>query len=414
MAPIMRLFSHIVCSALCCLPVRAQQPLSDAQHLAAACNRFAADLHGELGAQPTCSPVSIALSLMMLVPGARGATAKELADTLHLPEDLRGGRLQAAAAELLVAADMMSTGSPSRPQRPPALLWSNNIWLQEGHRVSATYVDLLRQSFGAAQWHVDFAADADVARRAINSHIAKATHQRIEDLLAPGVIVPTTRVVLTNALWFKARWEHPFWEKHTLLSPFVLDAGTAVEVSMMRQTHRFLYAEDAAWHCLSMPFDGTSIRCEIILPRAGTSLRAAEAVLLSGKYVGALAGARVKVDLPRFEIAGAHRLKPVLAALGVKESFTGDADFSGICAGEPLVVDELVHQSWFTLDEDGAEAAAATATTLRAGSELPPDEIKVFTANRPFAFVLRDQRSGLILFVGRVTDPRSKPAKAQR
>lgn len=398
----------LLLTAASCLPVLAQQVTPDAKRLATACNQFAADLHGKLAAagHPTCSPGSIATTLLMLLPAARGATATELAEVLHLPADLRDERMHSAATELLQQAGLMSTGSPRRDQPPALLSLSNDLWVQSGKPVAPAYVDLLRNSFGAAQWATDFEADAEAARTAINAHIAKATNQRIKELLAPGMILGSTRVVLTNALWFKARWEHPFWSKNTKEAPFTLASGTQVAVPMMYQAGFFAYTEDAAWQCLSMSFADSSIQCDILLPREGTPLAAAEAALLAGKYVATLRGERVQVRLPRFQVAATHRLAGALAALGLRRAFvTGDADFSGMGTGEPLVIDDIVHQTWIAVDEEGAEAAAATATVLKAGSAAPQGEPKVFTADRPFAFVLRDHRTGLVLFVGRVDNP---------
>ncbi len=393
------------------MPALAQKPPGDAQRLATACNQFAADLHGKLAASgsPTCSPASIAIALLMLLPGARGDTAKEIATVLHLPEDLRGERMHRAARDLLQGVGLMQNGSPNRDVPPSPLVITNDLWVQQGFAVVPAYRDLLRSSFAAAQRDVDFAADAEVARQTINAHIAKATNDRIRDLLQPGMILPGTRVVLTNALWFKAAWEHTFWNKNTKDAPFTLADDSVVQVPTMRQTQVFGYADSDDWQVLMLPFASSGIVCEIVLPREGKPLATAEQALLGWTYRPTVQFERVDVELPRFQVAAAHRLSDALMALGLHAAFDGDrADFTGITTKEPLVIENVVHQTWIQVDEEGAEAAAATATVLKAGSAMPQGEPKLFHADRPFAFGLRDRQTGLLLFVGRVSDPRSK------
>lgn len=403
-----RSLSPWLLTAALAAPALAQKPMSDAQQLAAACNQFAAELHPRLDGNPTCSPTSIAIALLMLLPGARGDTAAELAHVLHLPADLRGARLERAAGDLLRELGILTTGSPNRDV-PLSPLWiTNDLWVQTGSELNVGYTDALRSSFAAGLWPLDFRRDHEAARVFINDHIAKATNDRIRDLLQPGLVLPSTRLVLTNALWFKASWEHTFSKKATADAPFVRDDGNTVHVPTMAQTDQFAYAEAPGWQCLSMAFREGSIVCDLLLPRAETTLPEAERVLLSGSYVDALRGERVKVWLPRFTVSGQHDLQKALSDLGVRAAFTTRADFTGITTEEPLLISEIVHRTWIQVDEDGAEAAAATATVLRAGAKMPQGEPKQFRADHPFAFVLRDRRTGLVLFVGRVTDPQAQ------
>lgn len=382
---------------------------SDAQRLASACNQFAADLHGQLAAsaQPTCSPGSISIALLMLLPAARGATADELATVLHLPEDLRGDRMHKAARDLLGAVGLLPTVSPHGDREAPPLVITNDLWVQTGYDLVPSYVELLRRSFAATQRHADFRADAEAARTTINDYIQDATNDRIRDLLPPGLITPLTRVVLTNALWFKAGWEHPFSKRGTEPLPFTLAGGESVKVPTMRQVQFFGYAEQDGWQVLTMPFRGTTIECEIVLPREGAALADAERALLTRAYGATVQHERVHVELPRFTVQAAHGLQTALKALGMRTAFDArGADFSGMDPKNDLVVADVVHQTWIAVDEEGAEAAAATAVVLKERGAVRPSEPKQFQANRPFAFGLRDRETGLLLFVGRVSDPR--------
>jgi serpin B len=387
--------------------VFAQQPADDAAKLAAACNAFATTLHAQLanGAEPTCSPASISIALLMLLPAARGNTEAELTALLELPDGLRGDRLHAAASELLSRSGLVVGREDRRGKR--LLRISNDLWVHEDYELVPAYADVLRGSFSAAVQRIDF-EQCEAARQRINDHIAKATNDRIRDLIPAGLIVPTTRVILTNALWFKAAWKHPFWKEATKPRPFTLADGAKVDVPTMHLAKPLAYSESDDWQCVALPFEDTAIRCEIVLPREGVPLATAEAAMLSGDCLGTLRAETVRVALPRFRVAARHGLKSALQALGLRDAFSpGAADFSGMSPKNDLFLSDVVHRTWIDVDENGAEAAAATAAVLEAKSARP-GEPKDFIANRPFGFVLRDADTGLILFVGRVSDPRTQ------
>lgn len=390
-----------------CLPfaASAQDPAADSKALAAALNRFGAALHRQLGTTgaPTASPASIAFTLAMLLPGARGDTAAELAAGLQLPDELRGERLHAAVHRLLTDSGIAAPAKPGGPQ----LRLANDLWVQRGLSLDPGYTATLRRSFAAGHHLLDFRSAPDAARRQINAAIAKATKDRIAQLLGEDDVTAVTRTVLTNAIWFQAAWHEEFPEGATRDDPFTLGDGTAVRVPTMHRQSHFAYAATDAWQCVALAFADSTLHCELIVPRDGHTLATAEAALLAGEPMAALQGAKVDVSLPRFRIQSRHRLREALLALGFRTIFDpASADFRGITTTEPLVVDNVVHECWIQVDERGAEAAAATATTMRAGSAARPETVHTFRADRPFAFLLRDRRTGLVLFVGRVDDPR--------
>lgn len=372
----------------------------DSTRLATALNTFAAKLAPELDGVATCSPASIGIALLMVLPGARGETATELERVLSLPSDLRGERLHAAARELICLLRGTVDGDTATELR-----LCNDLWLQKDFALLPDYVKALRHQFDAAANDVDFVGEPEAARAAINRKVAGVTDERIRDLVPADLITPDTRVVLTNATWLRGYWLHPFREKGTKPSPFTRVDGSLVEVPTMHVVEQFGYAEHEAMQFVRLPFADGDVVCDVVLPKAGAKLADAERSLLRGDYVGALASESVKVALPKFTVAGKVRLKEVLMRLGLKSAFDGErADFTGMRTERDLCIDEVVHQTWVAVDEYGAEAAAATAVTMkRWGAELPK-EPKVFAADRPFAFVLR-HRSGLVLFAGRVEDP---------
>jgi serpin B len=393
-------------------PVLAQQELADAKLLATACNQFAADLRGTLASDgnQALSPASIAIALLMLEPGARGETAAELARALHLPAPLHGDRLAQACRSLLHTIGSNTEGK--RPRDWPQLRIVNDLWTQTSFAIRTEYTSTLRSGFGASHREVDFRAAPDRARELINDHVADATENRIRELLTPDLVGRATRMVLTNAMWFRGTWQYTFQVENTQAQPFRLASGEAIQVPTMHQTASFRYAESGAWQCLSLPFTHGDIVCEVMLPRPAQSLAQAERDLLLGAHTAQLQPRTVQVQLPRLQVGGSFRLHEALQALGIRAAFTaGKADFRGIRDANDLVVDEVVHRAWLAVDEAGAEAAAATAVLFKSASAAPNDLVH-FVADRPFALALRDSKTGLVLFSGRVHDPRAGQPKA--
>lgn len=390
-----------------------QSAADDARLLASAANRFGAALHAQLGAgpTPTASPGSVAVALLMLLPGARGDTEQELRTVLQLPDELRGARLHAAAKALL---DGLVQKAPGGRDQGAQLRLVDDVWAQTGYPILPEYTNLLRSSYAANVHGVPFATDPAKARQQINGHIAAVTNQRIPELLPPDLITPATCVVLTNAIWLKAAWLHPFSEGGTASRSFTLGDGTPVDVPTMTGSETFGWSETAAWQCVALPFADCTIVAEFIVPRAGHDLATAERALLAGEPAAARQDALVHVQLPKFRVAASHRLEVPLRALGLRAAFDPKlADFTGITPRRELVVDDVVHQTWIQVDEQGAEAAAATAVVIKRGS-AGGGERRQFVADRAFAFTLREMKSGLVLFVGRVTDPRQAATAAGR
>jgi len=377
------------------LMLSAQDAATDDQRLVDALNHFAGDLHGQLanGDMPVSSPASVAFALLMLLPGARGETADELAATLRLPEGLRGQRLEDAIERLLKTYDIDGLEMRLR----------NDLWIQTGHEVVPAYARTLRQKFAASLRQLNFAGDLDDARQQINSYIDKVTNHRIPQLLTS--LPQNTRHVLTNAIWYRGRWRFDFY-RPKMREAFFVTADQSVKVPMMHAEDHFHYRESDAWQYVALPFRDGSIEFELILPRPGHDLADAEAALIRGLHQGKRTTSRLRLSMPTFRMRIRGNLRAPLQSLGLAAMFqTNRADFSGIDAKTPLNIDDIVHGTWINVDENGVEAAAATALLMEAGAAIQPDEPKTMRADRPFAFSLRDRRSGLLLFVGRVTNP---------
>jgi serpin B len=382
----------------------AEQPAADARAVVQGNNAFAFDLYGQLRSKEGnlfFSPYSISAALAMTSAGARGQTLDEMTKTLHYPaqETLHPG-FQALTAGL--------NGDPN-VRRGYQLSTANALWGQEGFGFRPDFLKLTRDHYGAGLREVDF-GDEPTARRTINAWVEKETHDKIKDLIPPNLLTADTRLVLTNAIYFKGDWASQFKKDRTRDEPFFLADGKQVKTPLMHQTGTFGYAETATCQALELPYVGKDLSLLVLLPTKADGLAALEKGFSADTVNGVLGRLRatqdVDVTLPKFKTTAAFRLEAELMALGVKRAFGGGADFSGM-AGSPgdLFISSVVHKAFVEVNEEGTEAAAATAVTLGGTSSAVPPPKPVFRADHPFVFLIRDNKSGTILFLGRLADP---------
>lgn len=362
---------------------------------------FGTDMYlvlSEQAADTVFSPVSVASALRMALCGARGRTAAELARAL------RSGDSPEAAAEGLrslsaVLRDVTADGSVTL--RAP-----NTIWVQSGLPLRPEFTSRL----GDAAWaDADFARAPDQARAEINQMIAGQTEGKITDLLGRGVIGPLTRLVLANAVYFKARWVEPFGEKSTIDAPFYPDGPDqpSLTARMMRGSAVRTYLRGDGYQAVLLPYLGGRISMAVVLPDgplAGLRPKIGAAGL-GGLFAGATRY-QVTLSMPRFRLEAAFNLVPTLQRLGVNEAFGDGADFGGITAAEPLRIGAVAHKAYVDVDEHGTEAAAATAMIWRAAGMPRPSPPVTMVVDRPFVFAIIETATGLPFFLGQVTHPR--------
>jgi serpin B len=344
------------------------------------------------------SPYSISRALAMTCAGARGATAGQISDALHftLPDE----RLHAAFATLQGRLDR-GTGAAE-------LGVADALWGQREYHFIEPFLSRLREFYGAKLAEVDFEQATEAARDAINSWTAEATDQRIPELVKPQILDPSTRLVLTNAIYFKGRWATEFDPAETAPAPFTGPGGERVEVRMMHRKARFPYAETADLQALELPYKGDALSMVVLLPKRVDGLRKLEDSLASGtlgRWLPAPEGRHdVLVYLPKFEIRADFRLDEGLKALGMTDAFAlPPADFSGMTGRLELFISAALHEAFVAVDEEGTEAAAASAMSM--GLSGPPPTLPVFRADHPFLFLIRENESGSVLFLGRVVRP---------
>ncbi|MDB5308116.1 MAG: hypothetical protein JWO38_2318 [Gemmataceae bacterium] len=385
-------------------------PMTASTALAAGSNAFAFDLYAQLRKKPGnlfVSPFSIATALGMTSAGARGTTLDEMGKVLHLPEDPHP-----AFGELL--ARVNRTGTTRK--RAYQLTTANAIWAQQGYPWRAAFTDLTRKYYGAGLVETDFGMPEE-ARRAINAWVEKETREKIKDLIPPGIITPLTLMVLTNAVYFKSDWAAQFKKEFTKDQPFTAADGSKPDVPLMTQTGTFGYGEFSySFHSraadrgqvLDLPYAGKDLSMLVLLP--GNGLAGLEDQLSAdtlATWTRDVRPQRVEVFLPRFklEMKEPLRLGDPLKALGMKAAF-GPADFSGMHAGqEKLFISEVLHKTFVDVNEEGTEAAAATAVVMTRTASVVATP-KVFRADRPFLFLIRENTTGNILFLGRYANPK--------
>lgn len=369
-------------------------------------NAFALALYEVLRAEEGnlfFSPYSISAALAMTYAGARGETEAQMAKTLRfaLPQADLHASFRALAAELAKRGE----GAKASDGKGFRLNIVNALWGQEGYSFLQSYLDLLSAYYGAGMERVDY-SPPDKARALINDWVSKQTEERIQDLIPEGGVNELTRLVLTNAIYFNAAWATQFDVVDTAELPFTRRDGSQVSVPMMSQTESFNYTTGNGYLAVELPYDGREMSMVIILPeqaRLDVYDRPLSAETLE-KLLAGLAPQQVALTMPKFEFDAAFSLREALSAMGMPVAFSADADLTGMAAERELFISDVFHKAFVKVDENGTEAAAATAVVvgLTAFNPVEPIEVKV---DRPFIFLIRDVKTGSILFLGRVVDP---------
>jgi serpin B len=346
------------------------------------------------------SPYSISLALAMTYAGARGETAQQMADTLHftLPQAL----LHPAFNSLDLELSERGQGAKGKDGEGFRLNIVNAIWGQKDYKFLPTFLDTLAENYGAGLRLLDFVGAPEESRLTINNWVSDQTEGRIEELIPQGLISAITRLVLTNAIYFNAAWQHPFNQDMTEDGPFYLLDGGKVTVPMMRQTELFGYTEGDGYQAVELEYDGGELSMIILLPQVDRfeTFEASLDTQLVDAIVKDLEPRRIDLMMPRFEFESSFSLREVLAQMGMPVAFSGSADFSGMTGNYDLFIADVVHKAFVSVDEAGTEAAAATAVGMEL-TAVPEEPVEV-TIDRPFIFLIRDIQTGTILFVGRI------------
>ncbi|OLD47143.1 MAG: hypothetical protein AUI48_05005 [Chloroflexi bacterium 13_1_40CM_2_68_14] len=387
---------------------------------------FAAHLYGQLSLRSGnlfCSPAIIRLALAMAYAGARGDTASEMQRVLALgPEGhtaftklLRGWEKLAHPDDPCVAeraaADpaMQKYYEDELDRRRIVLRVVNRLWAQSGYRFRDEFLALLRDQYLAPLAEFDFHRDPEAGRAQINKQVSAETEQKITELIARGLITEDTRLVLTNAVYFKAQWREQFRLSATCEEPFFAEGKREVRVPLMRQIGTYQLGTFAGGQLLELPYASGELVMDVVLPAERDGLPEIERQFAGGGLRGwldVLKTARVDVTLPRFKTSSSFELAEAIGRLGMAKAFRyRDADFSGMDGTRELFISAVAHQALVDVDEHSTEAAAATALGLMLGRAPSAKAPVPFRADHPFLFLIRDTTSAAILFLGRLVNP---------
>lgn len=387
-------------------PVLSQE--QQTQALVEGNNRFALELYAKLRSGEGnlfLSPYSISTAFAMTYAGARDATAAQMADVLRFPVEKKiTSNEQLAAAFGRLQKTLMADPN----EKGYELSVANALWGQKGYEFKEQFIDLVQTDYNGRLSELDFAAAAESARKTINTWVEKKTKNKIKELIKPGMLNSMTRLVLTNAIYFKGNWAEQFKESMTHPAPFTLADGKRIDVPMMNQSNKFKYAETGQIQILEMPYSGDDLSMIILLPRKGVRLSDFEKTLSVknlSPWISKLRKRKVIVSIPKFKITSEFSMASVLRAMGMTDAFTpGRADFSGMNGRKDLFISAVVHKAFVEVNEEGTEAAAATGVAIGITS-ISPSRPPIFRADRPFLFLIRQNKTTSILFIGRVANP---------
>ena len=360
-------------------------------------NQFGYDLFQKLRLKDGnlfCSPYSINSCLAMAAVGARGNTAQQMTKVLHLPPNV--------SEFSSLHAGIMNT-----------IRIANALWGQQDYYFSKEFVQQVQSLFRAEARSMDFKNKAEDSRLVINRWVEEQTKDLIKHLLPAGSVRSDTRLILTNAIYFKGDWEHPFQERWTKPQDFHLTSSSRVQSAMMNQTVTVPYSETSDWQAVELPYMHGRLAMVVLLPLKKHRLPSVEGNISTATLQQIDKGwqnLKVILTLPKIKTSYEAMLAGTLAGMGMTDAFSfGQADFSGCDGSRELYISDVVHKAFCEVNESGTEAAAATGTMMCLGSpvlnkEPPP---KVFQADHPYLYLIRDRQTGTVLFLGRVSDPRS-------
>jgi serpin B len=366
-------------------------------------NAFATDLYAQLRKRDGnlfFSPESISTAFAMAYAGARGTTAEQMAATLHytLPPE----KLHPAMGALLAGLNGPHAGYQLRV--------ADALWAEKDFTFLDDFLKLTSSDYGAGFNRVDFKGSSEAVRATINQWVEEKTEDKIKDLLPAGSVKPSTRLVLTNAIYFKGDWQAQFDKAQTKDEDFHVSAAQTVKTPLMHLTSKLGYFNGGTFQTVDIPYKSGELSMIVLLPNDEGGLPALEKSFTSANAKQWLSqlrpGSKIVLTLPKFKMTQQFQLGGTLSAMGMAEAFGRNAaDFSGMTGKRDLWISAAIHKAYIDVNEEGTEAAAATGIVMRSMIAARPEPPIVFRADHPFLFLIRDNHSGAILFMGRVNDP---------
>ena len=367
-------------------------------------NQFAFDLYLKLKDDPKYiesniffSPYSISVALGMTYEGAKGGTAEEIQSVFYFPEDKN--IRQPSFAKIY--------NQINKVDKKYELHTTNALWAQKDYKFLEDYMNTIQRYYAGKVTNLDFVNDTENSRITINKWVEEQTNNKIKDLIPQGVLDSLTRLVLTNAIYFKGMWVKQFDKEDTIEEDFRISPDKTIKVPMMRLTGEeaiFNYAETEELQILEMLYDGEELSMLILLPKENDLKSLEESLNLEklSELINSLGEQQVDVYIPKFKFETKYFMDKVLKEMGMPTAFSMDADFSGMDGTDWLFIKQVIHQAFVEVNEEGTEAAAATGVVMELKAIMPG---AVFKADHPFIFAIQERESCNILFLGRVINP---------
>lgn len=398
-----------------------QSTLEGVNNLVLANNKFAIDYYNKLDSNPKhlgknifFSPFSISTALAMTYEGANGQTAKEIRDVFYFPQNdiLRQSSF----------AKIYNTLNENASKGNYNLSIANSLWNEKTYEFKPSFYDTINNYYYGTSTPVDFKNSPEEQRQLINNWVLDQTNQKIEELLPKDSIDIDTRLVLTNAIYFKGTWLNEFKKENTILSKFFSSKENTINTLMMNQTNEFNYYNDSNFQYLELPYKGEDISMIVILPKSiyfeclneTQSQNCGEQIQYNfiipiaeqlSNLNNKLNKTKVNVSLPKFKFTTDYKMSDDLKEMGILQAFTDFADFFKMDSRKEVKISEVYHKAFVEVNEEGTEAAAATGVVMIKTTSVQPTEIIEFNANHPFAFIIKDNINEEILFIGKIIDP---------
>ena len=365
-------------------------------------NRFAINLYSQYKSEEGnifFSPFSISTAMAMVYEGAEGKTAKEIKSVFGFPKYDNSRRNQ--------YSNLLS--EINKKDKEYALKTANALWAEQDFHFLDEYLTTVEEYYEGKTTNLDFKNEPEASRLIINNWVEDKTNNKIKDLLSEGVIDALTRLVLTNAIYFKAEWLIQFDADKTSEENFRVSPDKSIKVPMMQPTSQkstFNYTQNKDLQILEMPYAGEDLSMLILLP-LDDNIEAFENSFTIEKlteWKKSLRKRRVNIYIPKFKFETKYFLSETLSDLGMPTAFTNSADFSGMTGAKDLKIDKVIHQAFIEVNEEGTEATAATGIGIGMITSMPPPT-PIFKADHPFIFIIQQNETGNILFMGRVSNP---------
>ncbi|MBI4649468.1 MAG: serpin family protein [Bacteroidia bacterium] len=361
-------------------------------------NQFAFELFARLDSGKNnifISPFSISSALSMTYAGARTITEKEMQKVLHF-DSVQNTFHQRFSSVIEKMKEI-------NLQKGIELRNTNGLWAQKNYRFSNDFFNLLGKFYFSEIHYADFVKKTEKSRAAINRWVEKETNLKIKELLKPGSVDANTMLVLVNAIYFYGTWQNKFNPEKTTKDKFYIDKDQTIEIDFMHQHEKFFYFEDKIFQAVELPYAGNKLSMFVILPNNGdiTGFISGFDLAKYNEMVFTSREAKVDISMPKFKITGEYDLEEYLSLMGMPSAFGSGADFSGMTGSKGLFIDKIKHKAVIEINEEGTEAAAATAVIMRKNAMIS----KKFLANHPFIFIIKDNTTGSVLFLGKVENP---------